>query len=76
MLFHFEMTSHRMCPCHADIACPAAVRSGWGNTMWDLPVKSLKFSIDIQIKDKWHRFRTAKGISHSNVVCATFTFIE
>lgn len=33
MLFHFETTSHRMCPCpcpcHADIACPTAGEQRW-----------------------------------------------
>lgn len=35
MLFHFETTSHRMCPCpcpcpcHADIACPTAGEHWW-----------------------------------------------
>lgn len=33
MLFHFETTSHRMCPCpcpcHADIACHTAGEQWW-----------------------------------------------
>lgn len=44
MLFHNETTSHRMCSCHADIACPARgsqVVEGGGDGK-DTCVKCLK----------------------------------